>query len=102
MVNLLDNALSYTPAGGSVVIAAVRGENEVEVSVTDTGVGVPPEHREHIFERFARVPGDQGRRRGFGLGLYLCRQVVQAHGGRIWVEPGNVGSSLVFTLPNPD
>jgi signal transduction histidine kinase len=101
LINLLDNALTYTPDGGRVVVSAVTGEDEVRVSVTDNGPGVPAEHREQIFERFTRVRGVQGRRRGFGLGLHFCRQVVRAHGGRIWVEPGpgDVGSRFVFTLP---
>jgi signal transduction histidine kinase len=83
-----------------MVAAAERG-GQVEVSVTDNGPGVPPQHREHVFERFGRVPGLEGRRQGFGLGLYFCRQVVQGHGGRIWVEPGpgDVGSRFVLTLP---
>jgi signal transduction histidine kinase len=101
IANLLDNALSYTPNGGRIVVAAQEKEGEIWVSVTDTGPGVPPEHRELIFERFTRVPGAQGRRRGFGLGLYYCRQVLQAHGGRIWVESGpqGIGSRFVFALP---
>jgi signal transduction histidine kinase len=99
--NLLDNAISYTPGGGRVVLAVAVREDELEISVTDTGPGVPREYREQIFERFTRVPGSKGRRRGFGLGLYCCRQVVQAHGGRIWMEPGprNAGSRFAFTLP---
>jgi signal transduction histidine kinase len=102
--NLLDNAVSYTPAGGRITVAAAERKGQIEVSVTDNGPGVPPQHREHIFERFGRVPGLEGRRQGFGLGLYFCRQVVQAHGGRIWVEPGpaNVGSRFVLTLPLED
>ena len=101
VANLLENAISYTPSGGRIRVAAAEREGEVEVNVTDTGPGVPPEHREHIFERFARVPGVKGRRPGFGLGLCFCRHVVQAHGGRIWVEPGpgGIGSRFVFTLP---
>jgi signal transduction histidine kinase len=99
--NLLDNALSYTPDGGRVTLSAAAREGAVEVDVTDTGPGVPQAYREQIFERFARVPGSKGRRRGFGLGLYFCRQVVQAHGGHVWVEPGpdGTGSRFVFTLP---
>jgi signal transduction histidine kinase len=101
LVNLLDNAISYTPGGGRIVVAAAQSKDGVQLSVTDTGPGIPPEHREQIFQRFTRVPGLEGRRRGFGLGLYLCRQVVQAHGGRIWVEPGpgDRGSRFVLTLP---
>ena len=62
---------------------------------------MPEEHRELIFERFARVPGVRGRKQGFGLGLHYCRQVIQAHGGRIWVEagPDGVGSRFTYTLP---
>jgi signal transduction histidine kinase len=101
MANLLDNAMSYAPSGGSIVVSATAEGSEVRVSVTDTGPGVPAEHRELIFERFTRVPGVQGKWQGFGLGLYFCRQVVEAHGGRIWVEPGpdDVGSRFVFALP---
>lgn len=102
--NLLDNAISYTPTGGRIVVAAEEREGEIEFSVTDTGPGVPPEYWQGIFERFTRVPGVEGRRQGFGLGLYFCRQVVQDHGGRIWVEPGpgGVGSRFAFTLPLED
>ncbi|MDD3826758.1 MAG: ATP-binding protein [Anaerolineae bacterium] len=99
--NLLENAISYTPSGGQILIAALPVNGEVQVSVTDTGPGIPSEQRHRIFERFVRLPGARSRRDGLGLGLYFCRQVVQAHGGRIWVEPGpeNVGSRFVFTLP---
>ncbi len=101
LLNLLENAVSYTPDGGRVVVAASLSDGEVEVGVVDTGPGVPVEYRLKIFDRFVRVPGVQGRRKGFGLGLYFCRQVVQAHGGRIWVEPGpqDAGSRFAFTLP---
>lgn len=99
--NLLDNAVSYSQTGGQIILTAEVSAQEVLIAVTDTGPGVPPEYREHIFERFGRVPGSRGRHHGFGLGLYSCRQAVQAHGGRIWVEPGpnNVGSRFAFTLP---
>jgi signal transduction histidine kinase len=101
VANLLDNAMSYTPAGGKITVAALDRGLEVEVSVTDTGPGIPPELREQIFERFSQVPGMQARRQGFGLGLYFCRRAVQTHGGRIWVEtgPGGYGSRFVFTIP---
>jgi len=99
--NLLENAISYTPPGGRILVAAQPVNGQVQVSVTDTGPGVPAEQRHAIFERFVRLPAARARRQGLGLGLYFCRQVVQAHGGRIWVEPGpeNVGSRFVFTLP---
>ncbi|MBN1658607.1 MAG: cyclic nucleotide-binding domain-containing protein [Anaerolineae bacterium] len=107
--NLLGNALAYTPAGGRVTVAATShgpadrsagAHDTIGVSVTDTGPGVPAEHRERIFERFVRLPGTGGHRRGFGLGLYYCRQTIEAHGGRIWVEPGpnDTGSRFSFLL----
>lgn len=101
VINLIENALDYTPDEGSVVVAAQARADEVEISVTDTGPGVPPEYREAIFERFVRVPDVTGRKKGFGLGLYYCRQVMQAHKGRIWMQPGpdGVGSRFVLVLP---
>jgi signal transduction histidine kinase len=102
--NLLDNAVSYTPAGGSIGIEAAMDGEEIRVSVTDTGPGVPEEHRKLIFERFSRVPSTRGRKQGFGLGLAYCRQVIEAHSGRIWVEdnPSGEGSRFIFTLPSED
>jgi len=99
--NLLENAISYTPSGGQIRVEALSVDGEVQVSVTDTGPGIPPEQRHRVFERFVRLPNARARREGLGLGLYFCRQVIQAHGGRIWVEPGpeNVGSRFVFALP---
>lgn len=101
VMNLLDNAISYTPDGGSILLSADTTANEVRVHVTDTGPGVPPAYRDVIFDRFAGVPDAKGRKKGFGLGLYFCRQIIEAHGGRIWVEPGpdGVGSRFSFTLP---
>jgi signal transduction histidine kinase len=99
--NLVDNAVKHTPPGGSIVLAAERSSDAVRVSVTDTGRGIPPAARERIFERFAQVKGDVKARRGYGLGLRFCKLAVEAHGGRIWVEPGQGGrgSCFVFTLP---
>jgi signal transduction histidine kinase len=99
--NLLDNAIKYTPKGGKISVAAERREGAILVSVTDSGPGIPPAERERIFERFAQVTGDKLAGRGFGLGLTFCRLAVEAHGGRIWVEPGEggVGSRFVFSLP---
>jgi signal transduction histidine kinase len=98
--NLLDNALKYTPEGGVITVAVRPLDGQLEVRVTDTGPGIPPEHQERIFDRFTRVPGSEGRRRGLGLGLALCRSVVEAHGGRIWVESEvGQGSTFAFTIP---
>ncbi len=96
--NLVGNALRYTPAGGSITVAAVPQGDELLVSVTDTGAGIPPEHLAHIFDRFWQ--SNRTRRNGAGLGLAICRGVVEAHGGRIWAHsvPG-AGSTFYFTLP---
>jgi signal transduction histidine kinase len=101
IMNLLDNALKYTPEGGQITVSAERQtEGLVQVSVTDEGPGIPPEERERIFERFAQVANGQTRRRGFGLGLTYCRLAIEHHGGKIWVEPGagGRGSRFIFTL----
>ena len=98
--NLLDNALKYTPEGGLITVAVCPVNGQVEVRVTDSGPGIPPEYQERIFERFTRVPGYEGRRRGMGWGLAFCRSVIEAHGGRIWVESKvGQGSTFAFTIP---
>jgi len=99
--NLLTNALTHTPSGGKVIIAARAKQSEVEVSVSDTGEGIPPEDLPYIFERFYRA--DKSRSRvtgGTGLGLSIARQLVEAHGGRIEVE-SEVGQGTVFTFTLP-
>jgi signal transduction histidine kinase len=71
------------------------------MSVCDSGPGIPEEYRDEIFKRFAQIPGQRGRRRGSGLGLTFCQLTVEAHGGRIWVQPRpeGDGSTFSFTLP---
>jgi signal transduction histidine kinase len=98
--NLLDNALKYTPKGGMITVTVRPVNGQVEVRVTDTGPGIPPEYRERIFDRFTQVPGFEGRRQGLGWGLAFCRSVIEAHGGLIWVksEVGQ-GSTFAFTIP---
>jgi len=99
--NLLSNALTHTPSGGEVVIAAQARGTEVEVSVSDTGEGIPPEHLPYIFERFYRVDKSRSRATGgTGLGLAITKQLVEAHGGRIEVESEvGRGTRFTFTLP---
>jgi signal transduction histidine kinase len=82
-------------------VTAVEGEGAVRFEVKDTGAGIAPEYHERVFEKFFRVPG--GPSGGVGLGLYLCREIVEAHGGRIGVEsaPG-AGSRFWFTVPRAD
>jgi PAS domain S-box-containing protein len=101
LTNLLDNALKFTPDGGQVSISAeANPAGTIAVHVRDTGPGIPEDFREKIFDRFSQVPGQSGRRRGSGLGLTFCKLAVEAHGGRIWVEPRPGGGSI-FTLTLP-
>jgi NtrC-family two-component system sensor histidine kinase KinB len=111
-VNLLSNALKYTPSGGEVVVRLAPGPTDADgsklhVAVTDTGAGIPMEFRERVFEKFFRVeherPTEAEGIRGAGIGLFLCRQIVEAHGGRIWCEAGeHGGTTIAFLLPTPE
>jgi signal transduction histidine kinase len=96
--NVVENALKFTPAGGRVEVGAQRVEDAVRLWVRDTGIGIDPEDQPHIFERFYRGRNAQGE--GSGLGLAIVHSVVQAHGGRVWVEsrPG-AGSTFAIELP---
>jgi len=102
MINLLENAIKYTPQGSTISIGAVNKGNWVEIWVQDNGPGISPSERERIFDKFIRLHQDTDR--GFGLGLAYCRLAVEAHGGRIWVESeeGCPGASFKFTLPVAD
>ena len=97
--NLLDNAAKYTPPGSPLSIRAELEGDVVWVGVEDSGSGVPVEMREEIFTKFTR--GDpESARSGVGLGLSICRTIVEAHGGRIWVENRpDGGACFIFTLP---
>jgi NtrC-family two-component system sensor histidine kinase KinB len=99
MINLIENAVKYTPSEGSIVVSVEPLDGEIRVLVKDTGPGIDPKDQKRIFEKFARVER-KGRSKGLGLGLAFCRLAVEAHGGRIWVESGEEqGSVFSFTLP---
>ena len=97
--NLLDNALTYTDAGGKITLSAAAASWTVTLTVADTGCGIPPEHLPRVFDRFFRVPG-QSRGSGTGLGLAIVREIVTAHGGSVSCqsEPGH-GTTFTITLP---
>jgi PAS domain S-box-containing protein len=99
LVNLLENAIKFSPQRTSVLIAAKLSGASVTVWVEDRGPGIPPEHKDRIFSKFIRLKGDSAPK-GHGLGLAFCRLAVQAHGGTIWVEDTPEGGSrFLFTLP---
>ncbi len=100
VLNLLSNALKFTPEGGRIDVAAVPKDGLVEVSVSDTGIGIAPEDQEAVFEEFRQVGTAAKKVEGTGLGLTLCRKFVELHSGRIWVRSQlGVGSTFTFTIP---
>jgi signal transduction histidine kinase len=102
LVNLLTNAMKFSPAGSRVVVRAHRDGDEVLISVSDEGVGIPRDEQEHIFDRYYQSSnGDRGR--GTGIGLTIAQRFTALHGGRIWVEsePGR-GATFSFTMPAAD
>ncbi len=103
LINLLDNAIKYSHEGGAIIISAIeKDQKEIEFSIKDHGIGIPRENLHRIFERFYRV--DKGRSQdlgGTGLGLSIVKHLVQAHGGRVWVESQlGEGSIFYFTIPS--
>jgi signal transduction histidine kinase len=98
LFNLIQNAIRHTPADGSVTVTAEAVNGAIEVEVADTGNGVPADQRDRVFEPFFR--GDEARHdAGAGLGLAISRAIVEAHGGRIWLEDAAVGTRVRFSLP---
>jgi len=98
LVNLLTNAIKFTSEGGRIRVRGERAGDEVRISVSDTGVGIPGHLLEAVFERFWQVGTND--RRGVGLGLYISKRIVEAHGGRIWVESAmGQGSTFHFMIP---
>ena len=101
IINLVDNAVKYTPAGSKITVTAERSGAFALVSVADTGNGIPDGEKEKVFDKF--YCGNHkiaDNRRSLGLGLYLCKAIVEAHGGRIWVENRQPhGAVFRFTLP---
>jgi signal transduction histidine kinase len=101
LVNLLTNAVKFTPEGGQIKVEANLGDSAVIVSVTDTGIGIAKEDQEAIFEEFRQVGSNYAQKReGTGLGLTLTKKFIELHGGKLWVESEvGKGSRFTFTLP---
>jgi histidine kinase len=105
LMNLLGNALQYTPAGRAVRVRARQAEAEVQVEIQDDGIGIPAEHLEHIFTRFYRVDPSRSRAGGgSGIGLTIAKHLVEGHGGRIWAQSAGAGKGgrFTFSLPMAD
>jgi signal transduction histidine kinase len=100
LFNLIQNAIRHTPADGSVTVRALAALDTVEVEVLDTGEGIPALERERVFDAFVQGSGRVARSDGSaGLGLAISRAIVEAHGGRIWIEDASIGTSVRFSLP---
>lgn len=101
LTNLVDNAMKFTPAGGRVSLEAFDSGTQIQVRVSDTGIGIPPDEREKIFNRFYQIDSSSTRAyRGTGMGLAISKYIIEAHQGRIWVESNDPqGSVFCFTVP---
>jgi len=99
--NLIANAMKYSRPASPILVTITTEESQGRVSVADQGIGIPAEHLARVFDRFYRVGGSADAVAGQGLGLSICKEIVTAHGGKIWAEsagPGQ-GSTFSFTLP---
>jgi two-component system, NtrC family, sensor histidine kinase KinB len=104
LTNLIENAVKATPPGGQITISSQLSDSEVWISVADTGVGIAPGALSKIFQRYYRAHSHSSSYGNhLGLGLTICQQIVEGHGGRIWVESEeHVGSTFTFALPLRD
>lgn len=99
LANLVENAAKYSPAGTEIQVEARVGPGVVQWAVTDQGPGIPPEQRQRVFEKFVRLRGEGARKPGTGLGLPICKGIVEAHGGKLWLEAPARGARFCFTVP---
>lgn len=98
LINLLTNAIKYSPKGGKIVVRVTSNTHFVTASVQDNGMGIPKEKQHKIFERFYRLGEKEPS--GFGLGLYISKEIVERHGGKIWLKSElGKGSTFYFSLP---
>jgi signal transduction histidine kinase len=98
--NLISNAIKYSPEGGEIIIEGQLQPEHIIVCVSDSGIGISPGDMPHVFDRFYRTTEATRKTKGAGLGLYLTRAIIEAHGGRIWIDPKRkVGTEICFSLP---
>jgi signal transduction histidine kinase len=104
LANLVNNAVKYSPQNTTITIETEKLSSEhIKVSVVDEGMGIPREARSHVFEAFQQLDRDRVGTQGAGLGLAICRGLIEAHGGKIWVdEHAGKGATISFTLPIAD
>jgi hypothetical protein len=101
LYNLFSNAIKFTPEKGKIAIDIDYGDEDITISVSDSGIGIPPEEQDKLFKPFRQLDSDSNRQyQGTGLGLALVRNIIEMHGGQIWVESeAGKGSTFKFTLP---
>jgi signal transduction histidine kinase len=100
VLNLMTNATKFTPREGTITLTVRKQDNSLTIQIRDTGVGIAREEQDRLFKPYSRLNADRQRHPGLGLGLALAKQVVELHGGRIWVESeSGKGSTFAFTLP---
>lgn len=100
LLNLMNNATKFTPDGGKIVVRARREENGILVEVEDDGIGISKDKQNMLFKPYSRLNADRQRHPGLGLGLALSKQVIELHGGKIWVESdAGMGSKFIFFVP---
>jgi two-component system phosphate regulon sensor histidine kinase PhoR len=101
LANLLGNAVKFTPAGGTIALVVSEAEHSIVIQVSDTGIGIPREEHERVFERFHQVNGDPSQRSsGVGLGLALVKEIIEAHEGTVTVE-SEIGRGSIFSVILP-
>jgi signal transduction histidine kinase len=100
LLNLMNNATKFTPNGGNIIVKVRRHETSLVVEVKDDGIGIPKDQQDRLFKPYSRLNADRQKHPGLGLGLALSKQVVELHGGKIWVESeAGKGATFVFSLP---
>jgi signal transduction histidine kinase len=100
ITNLVENAVKYSPEGSEIRIEAEKKDQSIVMHVSDSGIGIPKEYIPMVFDRFNQLASKNGQRKGSGLGLCICRGIVESHGGKIWVESERgKGTRFSFSLP---